>query len=59
MKMIQIPEVHAASLVANSGNTAYGVDVITHPCLNFDLKLGRGSVITYHVNHRMWLLPHA
>ena len=28
MKMTQMPPVHAANLVANSGNTAYGVDVI-------------------------------
>ena len=28
MKVTQIPPVHAASLVANSGNTPYGVDVI-------------------------------
>ena len=28
MKVIQMPPVHAANLVANSGNTIYGVDVI-------------------------------
>ena len=28
MKVTQMPPVHAAHLVANSGNTAYGVDVI-------------------------------
>ena len=28
MKVIQMPPVHAANLVANSGNTAYGVDVV-------------------------------
>ena len=28
MKVTQLPPVHAANLVANSGNTAYGVDVI-------------------------------
>ena len=28
MKVTQIPQVHAANLVANSGNTPYGVDVI-------------------------------
>ena len=28
MKMTQMPPVHAANLVANSGNTAYRVDVI-------------------------------
>ena len=28
-KVTQMPPVHAANLVANSGNTAYGVDVIT------------------------------
>ena len=27
MKVTQMPSVHAANLVANSGNTAYGVDV--------------------------------
>ena len=32
MKVTQMPQVHAANLVANSGNTAYGVDVIDH-CL--------------------------
>ena len=26
--MIQMPPVHAANLVANNGNTTYGVDVI-------------------------------
>ena len=28
MKVTQMSPVHAANLVANSGNTAYGVDVI-------------------------------
>ena len=28
MKVIQMPPVHTANLVANSGNTAYGVDII-------------------------------
>ena len=28
MKVTQMPPVHAANLVANSGNTAYGVDII-------------------------------
>ena len=28
MKVTQSPQVHAANLVANSGNTPYGVDVI-------------------------------
>ena len=28
MKVISMPPVHAANLVANSGNTTYGVDVI-------------------------------
>ena len=28
MKVTQMPPVHAANLVANSGNTAYGVDVL-------------------------------
>ena len=28
MKVTQMPLVHVANLVANSGNTAYGVDVI-------------------------------
>ena len=30
MKVTQMPPVHAANLVANSGNTAYGVDVISN-----------------------------
>ena len=30
MKVTQMPPVHAANLVANSGNTAYGVDVINN-----------------------------
>ena len=30
MKVIQITPVHAANLVANSGNTAYRVDIIVH-----------------------------
>ena len=33
MKVSQMPPVHAANLVANSGNTAYGVDVIMEPCI--------------------------
>ena len=28
MKVTQMPPVHAANMVANSGNTAYRVDVI-------------------------------
>ena len=28
MKVTQMPPVYAANLVANSGNTAYGVDII-------------------------------
>ena len=31
MKVTQMPTAHAANLVANSGNTAYGVDVIETP----------------------------
>ena len=27
MKVTQMPPVHAANLVTNSGNTAYGIDV--------------------------------
>ena len=30
MKVTQMPPVHAANLVANSGNTAYRVDVIKY-----------------------------
>ena len=30
MKVTQMPPVHAANLVANRGNTAYGVDVIEY-----------------------------
>ena len=30
MKVTQMPPVHAANLAANSGNTAYGVDVIVN-----------------------------
>ena len=30
MKVTQMPPVNAAKLVANSGNTAYGVDVIAY-----------------------------
>ena len=30
MKVTQMHPVYAANLVANSGNTAYGVEVITH-----------------------------
>ena len=33
MKVTQMPPVHAANLVANSGNTAYGVDMIASDCL--------------------------
>ena len=31
MKVSQKPPVHAANLVANNGNTVYGVDVIVAP----------------------------
>ena len=34
MKVTQMPPVHAANLVANSGNTAYGVDVIDTVLIN-------------------------
>ena len=44
MKVTQMPPVHAANLVANSGNTAHGVDIIVteiykdeHTGLNFPL----------------------
>ena len=30
MKVTQMPLVHAANLVANSGKTAYGVDIIVN-----------------------------
>ena len=30
MKVTQMPPVHAANVVANSGNIAYGVDVIVY-----------------------------
>ena len=30
MKLTQMPPVHAENLVANNGNTAYGVDIIIH-----------------------------
>ena len=36
MKVTQMPLVHAANLVANSGNAAFGVDVIgmwNSPCV--------------------------
>ena len=39
MKVTQMPSVHEANLVASSGNTAYGVDVIIHPCPNFNAGL--------------------
>ena len=35
MKATQMPPVHAANMAANSGNTAYGVDVIKQ-CLLLD-----------------------
>ena len=34
MKVTRMSPVHAANLVANSGNTAYGVDVIGPPSLS-------------------------
>ena len=45
MKVTQMPPVHPANLVANSGNSAYGVDVIevellfVIPRISFKLKL--------------------
>ena len=38
MKVTQMPPVHAASLAANSGNTAYGVDVIVSSSLTVKLS---------------------
>ena len=35
MKVIQMPPVHAANLAANSGNTAYGADVIGYEMLYY------------------------
>ena len=47
MKVTQMPPVHAANLVAHSGNTAYGVGVIVilgHPS-NFKVTRAEKSMI--------------
>ena len=44
MKVTQMPLVHAANLAANSGNTAYGVDVIKHnECYGLDVTHVTGA----------------
>ena len=51
MKVTQMPPVHAATLVANSGNTAYGVDVI---------KVANPSKIDkfeWFIAHRLQMAP--
>ena len=45
MKVTQMPPVHAANLVANSGNTAYGVDVI-RPHDTVNIVSGNGLVLS-------------
>ena len=52
MKVTQMPPVHAANLVANSGNIAYGVDVITCPCSNIGYFLMiKGPQIVNWLHH--------
>ena len=49
MKVTQMPPVHAVNLVANGGNTAYGVDVIDlNPMSN---RLNRNPFSWIHVVH--------
>ena len=43
MKVTQMPPVHAANLVANSGNTAYGVDVILYDLTMLHLLRHNGA----------------
>ena len=52
MKVTQMPPVHAANLVVNNGNTAYGVDVISYNILIHQLKLGK--IELHHYNHLEW-----
>ena len=40
MKVTQMPPVHAANLVVNNGNTAYGVDVIEQRGIPYNNKPG-------------------
>ena len=40
MKVNQMPPAHAANLVANSGNTEYGADVIP-----FNMRFSPGKVL--------------
>ena len=58
MKVTQMPPIHAANLVANSGNTAYGNDAI-HPTLyieyNYLFMLGLKLIHASKKGH--WCLP--
>ena len=47
MKVTRMPPVHAANLVANSGNTAYGVDVIM---ANWEFILSNPFTVTIMPN---------
>ena len=52
MKVTQMPPVHAANLVANSGNTAYGVDVISE-CDDPVHGSGPGNILVWE-GSRSW-----
>ena len=47
MEVTQMPPVRAANLVANSGNTAYGVDVIM---ANWEFILSNPFIVTIMPN---------
>ena len=47
MKVTQMPPVHAADLVANRGNTAYGVDVIAIHIIHMYRKIEHSVVLWY------------
>ena len=57
MKVSQMPPVHAANLVANSGNTAYGVIIIT--CMKVQWNKTYGHHIVTQYQSRIFNKEHA
>ena len=51
MKMTQMPSVHAANLVANSGDTAYEVDVIGPLVTKFNETLIEIHIFSFKEMH--------
>ena len=55
MKVTQMPPVHAVNLVANSGNTAYGVDVITWTNVDLLSKISMDVCISASLHYKLFL----